>query len=169
MGGGGWLHLTLTGCQAPVDCLHPPLNDHHPRTSFSRPFPDPLYFSSPLSSTAIVSSACGCVLLDVVTCVRWHILTRRFSKSMKLNRGAPVSWIFSGWPPTMPLCLVSAHADLMNTISRALSVLHAELEAHRAAENSHPASALLNLFLKAGKTGSRGQSGLLGTGMGRFG
>lgn len=51
----------------------------------------------------------------------------------------------------MLLCLISAHADLMNTISLALSVLHAELEAHRAPENSHPASALLNLFLKSGR------------------
>lgn len=79
---------------------------------------------SPLSCAAIILSACGRVYLDMVTCASWHIITRHFSKSMKPNRGASVSWIFSGWRLTMLLCLISAHADLVYNISLALSALN---------------------------------------------
>lgn len=69
----------------------------------------------------------------------------------------------------MPLCLISARADLMHNISLALSVLHAELEARRAPKNSHPASGSLNLCLKSGETGNCCQGRLVGTMRGRFG
>lgn len=69
----------------------------------------------------------------------------------------------------MPLCLISARADLMHNISLALSVLHAELEARRAPKNSHPDSGSLNLCLKSGETGNCCQGRLAGTMRGRFG
>lgn len=98
--GGGWLPLTVTGCQA---CLYPPLNYHHPHMSVSCPFPDPHFCPHchvPLSFRL--------PLYLSVMCASWHIIKRHFCESMILNRAGPVPWICSGWQPTVLLCLISA-------------------------------------------------------------
>lgn len=109
------------------------------------------FYRPPFFSFTVICRHNSAGMWMCVMCVSWHVITRHFCKSMKLNREEPVPWTFSGWHPTMLLCLISAHTDLMYNISLVLSALHSELEAHRTPENSHPASGSLNLFLKSGR------------------
>lgn len=139
MGWWGRLHLALIGCQACLYCLgqkeypalNPPPPDVFQLSSSKLPFSSPCRHVSSQFSLCLCVCACVrmCMCMCVLYCVSWHIIKGNFSEREKLNREGSVPWIFSGWHPSILLCVWFLPTVTL-CISRVLSVLYYGLIAH---------------------------------------